>query len=327
MTPVIDSQATGELLRKVPLVVRSWWDVDIGLRMISSRRAFPTIAKAWWTDVTIPPEKIVELAEASGFDAELRVAAMARRAKMTARQSVYYIDKDERKGRELDFSITASARDKSADPTVSCVVHICVEVKKTKDPFIFFTSPRGRVEPGEAFALIRWLHNVDNKVLDASDIERKRPSGRPPRLARAYHGAKGSGSQQIQSGVLSAVKAALHFRDECCERWSEDSRDVSFFMPVLVVDGPLCECYIDEETNELQGAVVDELVYAQNYLSDNYGDVSSQVYVVSIDRFAEILESYRNWAESIVQKLIETRDRTPISNLNNEVMEEWLKRH
>ena len=98
-------------------------------------------------------------------------------------------------------------------------------------------------------------------------------------------------------------------------------------MPVLVVDGPLCECYVNEETGDLHGSTAEEIVYVQNYLSDNYGDVSSQVYVVTLKRFEEIIEGYRTWADSIVDKLIETRGKMPISNLNKEVMDEWSKRH
>lgn len=261
----------------------------------------------------IPPEAIIDLAQKSGFDLELRVAAIARRANMHVRQSVYYTDKDERKGRELDLHIYVHAMDQDR-PVVICAVEMCVEVKKTRDPFIFFTSERDMLERGEGFSLIRCLHNVDSNLLSYSDIERLRPLGQPARLARSYVGAKGS--HQIQSGILSAVKAALHFRDECIDHWDENSRDIHFFMPVLVVDGPLCECYLDAESGELRASEVSEVIYAQNYRSDSYGDISNQVYVVTLQRFDEIVGSFREWAISIRDVLVKTRHQWPENNLH-----------
>ena len=263
--------------------------------------------------VPIPPEAIIDLAQKSGFDSELRVAAIARRAKMHVRQSVYYIDKDERKGRELDLHIYLQAMDKT-EPVISCAVEMCVEVKKTRDPFIFFTSERDTVEPGQGFSLIRCLHNVDNNLIGYNDIERLRPLGQPPRLARSYVGAKGS--QQIQSGIISAVKAALHFRDQCEDHWDEKSRDIHFFVPILVVDGPLCECYLDVDAGELRASEVSDVVYAQNYLSDSYGDVSNQVYVMTLQRFDEIVGSFSEWAISIRDALVKTRHKQPDRNLH-----------
>lgn len=96
----------------------------------------------------IPLDKIIEAAEKAGFATELRAASILTRSKWTVRQNVYYIDKDEGKGRELDlrsFRIFSSTSEK---PEVTCMVTLCIEVKKTADPFIFYTSEKDKWELG-----------------------------------------------------------------------------------------------------------------------------------------------------------------------------------
>lgn len=271
-------------------------------------------------DVPIPPERIIELAASSGFDSELRVAAAARKAGMRVSESVYYIDKDEGKGRELDLLAHMVSLEYDKEPTVACAIHLCIEVKKTREPFIFFTSERGIVERGEGFAMMHWLHNVDGNLISAEDIDGRRPGARVPRLARSYVGAKGSGAQQIQSGVLSAVKAALHFSGRCREHWDEESRNIDIFVPILVVDGPIAECHLDKDTGELRAGEVDEVVYRQNYLSESYGDVGQQVQVYTLRRFEEIAPAYREWATSIMKILARRRRRKPKRNLHKDII-------
>lgn len=268
----------------------------------------------------IPPERIIELAASFGFDSELRVAAAARKAGMAVSESVYFIDKDEGKGRELDLRAYLGSFEYFKEPVVSCAIHLCIEVKKTREPFIFFTSERGFVERGEGFAMMLWLHNIDDHLISADEIDEPRPGAGAPRLARSYVGAKGSGVQQIQSGVLSAVKAALHFRDRCREHLDENSRNIDIFVPILVVDGPIAECHIDPDSGELCASEVDEIVYLQNYLSESYGDVGQQVQVYTLRRFEEVAPAYRDWAASIMNVLAKRRRRKPKRNLHQDVL-------
>lgn len=255
----------------------------------------------------IPPEKIIQLAQKSGFDAELRAASIARKAGFSVRQSIYFNDKDEGKGRELDLQATTVAHNTHTDPKIWCSVELSIEVKKTQEPFIFFTSVRETVERGEGYAMIRFTHNVDNKVLPVGRLDSRKPLSRPVRLARTYVGAKNGGQSQIFSGVISAVKAALHSQETCEEVYNDTSRDIVLFVPMMVVDGPICEVYLDEDSGELKASEVDEVVYVQNYMSENYGEVTSQVVVVTMDRFERILPAYAAWATSVKEHLFQTR--------------------
>lgn len=256
----------------------------------------------------LPPEKIIELAETGGFGTELKVAWILRAADWSVNQNVYYIDKDEKKGRELDISAWRGFQHIESQPAVTCGIQLCVEVKRTREPFIFFTDPPGRFETGGGYGLCRWTHNMDRFVMSYGDIEAVRPLRKPTRLGRTYSALKEGKAQQIQSGVLSAVKAAIHFKETCEERYSDGSRDIVFFMPIMVVDGELHECFLDEH-GELTTQQVEEIVYRQNYLSEHYGSVSHHVYVMTLAAFEKRIAEFGVWGQHMADVMLANRDK------------------
>ncbi|MBV7258882.1 hypothetical protein [Erythrobacter crassostreae] len=257
----------------------------------------------------VPAEKIIDLAERSGFASELKVASMLSAAGWGVDQSVYYIDKDEGVGRELDLYAYRIDNDISEKPEVHCLINFCIEVKKTQDPFVFFSSKARSHEGGKGWSMFRWSHNVDSAALGYKDIEREKPLSSPDRLARSYAAFKDGKTQQIRSGILSAVKAAIHYTEECDERWSDGSRDICFFLPIVVVDGDLFECYFETGSPHLQTKQVHSLVYQQNYISPHYGKISNSVLVYTMKGFTEALEDYANWGQDILETLQSSRSK------------------
>lgn len=257
--------------------------------------------------MSIPKEKIIEAAEKAGFDTELKVAASLAKAGWQVQQNVYYIDKDENKGRELDIHAYKILSKTDVSPEVTAHVDLCIEVKKTKDPFIFFTNRRGKFERGSGYGLFHWSHRVDRHVLNFQDIESARPGSRPLRLARSYCSFKDSkektDTQHIRSGLLSAVKAAIHKKNECNEQYSDKSHDICFFLPIVIVDGPLYECFLHPDSDELTAEETNFIVYSQNYLSANYGTVSSQILVVNFEILEEHLERQTLWIKHIFETI------------------------
>ncbi|WP_430386118.1 hypothetical protein [Blastomonas fulva] len=257
----------------------------------------------------IPAEKIIDFAERSGFVSELQVASILSAAGWQVDQSVYYIDKDEGVGRELDLYAYRIHSDTSEKPEVHCLINFCVEVKKTQDPFVFFSSKARNHEGGKGWSMFRWSHNVDSVALSYKDIERIKPMSSPTLLARSYAALKDGKTQQIRSGILSAVKAAIHYTEECDERWSDGSRDICFFLPIVVVDGELFECYFEKGNPDLQSRQVHSLVYMQNYISPHYGKISNSVYVFTKEGFAQVLKDYASWGEDMLATLQASRSK------------------
>ena len=256
----------------------------------------------------IPTEKILEAAARAGFDSELRVVSMLREAGWSVDQNVYYIDKDEKKGRELDIHAYKIFSDLEGIE-LQCYVQFCVEVKKTSRPFIFFTNQRRRYEGGSGFALLNWRNKITKHVLRYEDIEQARPMASPERMARSYCDLSGK-TEQIQGAVLSAVKGAIHYRDGCNETYSEKSRDICFFIPMIVVDGFLYECFFEGGSSELKAEPVNSVVYMQNYMSESYGKISTRVTVITSSALPAFLQSCHDWGAHMLSVMVQNRDKS-----------------
>lgn len=255
----------------------------------------------------IPLEKIVDAAEKAGFKTELKAASIVANAKWKANQNVYFIDKDEGKGRELDLRAYRIFSSTDEKPEVRCMITLCVEIKKTADPFIFYTSKKGRHDGSSGYGIFNWHKNVSRFVLSYNDIEEKRPLKNVERLARSYSCFKSGQTQHIQAGVISAFKAAIHERDNCNEVYSDLSGDLCFFIPVMVVDGPLYECFFEHGEDTLTAREIDEVVYLQNYHSENYGRVSNNVLVMNLTTLGRRIPEFTAWGEHMLSVMARNR--------------------
>lgn len=251
--------------------------------------------------------KIIEAAEKAGFDTELRVAAMLANAGWQTNQNFYFIDKDESKGRELDIRSYRFFGSTQLKPEVSCMITLCIEVKKTSDPFIFYTNNCSSYEGGQGYGLFHWKNRISSGVISFNGIEQCRPMRNPDRMARSYSSFKDGKTQHIQSGVISAFKSAIHQKEHCEEVYSDDSGDICFFIPIVVVDGPLYECYFKNGEETLSAQPIDRVVYLQNYQSNNYGRVSNSVYVMNLEGFEKILPQFQIWGEDMISTMAKNR--------------------
>lgn len=259
--------------------------------------------------MTIPKEKIIEVAKKAGFDSELKMASLLAKSGWQINQNVYYIDKDEEKGRELDIHAYKIFSATDRKPETNCHINLCIEVKKTSEPFIFFTNPPQFFETGGGYGLFNWKQNIDRHVLSYEDIEKVRPESTLKRIARSYCSLKDGKTQQIKSGILSAVKAAVHQTEECDESYSDESHDICFFIPIVIIDGPLYECFFTEDAQELTAQESEVIVYKQNYLSAYYGKISQQVLIIRSDAFLKHLIEQENWGNHLLESIMDKKHR------------------
>lgn len=256
----------------------------------------------------VPAEKVLERAKASGFDAELAVAAVLRARRWGATSNVYYIDADEDVSRELDILGHKPFYMTTEKPEIYCWLYICAEVKRTSDPFIFFSDKVQGTDFGIGYGLLHTKNRVDRFVLPYTKIDDFCPVSGQNRLARSYIAFKDGKAQQVRGGVISAFKGAMYQAGKEPSRYSDSSHDISFFVPLLVVDGPLWESYHNEDA-ELVAEEVDEIIYLQNYLSPAYNSVTTRVAVVTLKALPAFLERMERWGESIRAALIEGRGK------------------
>lgn len=248
-------------------------------------------------------DHILSVAKSSGFDTELKVAAILRSERWSVSQSVYYIDKDEDKGRELDALAYFGSRYTKDGEEVTCNIHLCIEVKKSAHPFIFFSNSPREYEGGTGYSMLKWMQGINNSILPYRNFVAKQPLIRPERICRSYTLSKGGGESQIKSGIISAFKAAVHWSETTEEPYNDTSKDLSLFIPILVVDAPLYECYFPDDSSELAAKKTSHLVYLQHYHSKKYKEISTRVNVVSLDYLPSLLQSYKAWSQNIVDTI------------------------
>ena len=254
--------------------------------------------------MSVPIQSIIDKCLGSGFDSELKVSSNLVSAGWSASQSVYYIDKDEKKGRELDILAHRGFSATNLSPEITLRLYLCIEVKKAEEPEIFFSNTSARKESLEAYGLLHWKKRVNPTILPSKSIEKKRPMVNEERCARSYMSFKSQGTQKLKSGVLSAFKAAIHWKDKCDERYSKNSHDICFFIPMVVIDGPIAECFFREDNGELSAKYIEKISYLQNYQSPNYGSVSAKVIVTTYSKLTEILNNFDTWGKSMLSTMV-----------------------
>ena len=154
--------------------------------------------------------------------------------------------------------------------------------------------------------MFHWKNKVDHDLLPFREIEYQRPLAKPKRIARSYSSFKDGKSQQISAGILSAFKAAVHYQEACSEVYSDVSRDIAFFIPIVVVDGELYDCFLDD-ASELAAEPVSALVYRQNYHTEGYGRVSNWVTVITVSALPSYIADLQKWGEHILSIMKENR--------------------
>ena len=259
---------------------------------------------------------MISAASQAGFNSELKAAKILNQKGWRVDSNVYYIDKDENKGRELDISSYKLYGWTDSEPPVTCSINLCIEVKKTTAAFLFFSNEKQTIksagneynlESGSGYGLLHWKQNIDRHVLPAHITEKKNPSSSIELISRAYCGYSKGGEQNIKSGIHSAVKAAIYMKDNCDDRYTGDSRDITFFVPILVVDGEVFDCTLNQDGSELQSMKKDFLVYSQNYMSPKYGGIACRVNVVTLKHLKKHLSDLHTWMDSIYNHIRQNR--------------------
>jgi hypothetical protein len=260
--------------------------------------------------MTINEKSLLDFIAKTGFPLELAVreifAAPGRH--WTVSSNVYYIDRDERKGRELDIIATYSELLPSEPRRVGQLrLVLILECKKSDSPWIVFTS-----SGFEGYQV--W---VDGLNMEAVRGEASRmafvfgaaaPWTRPERVGRAWCVMRGSGRPEepskedrspIQAAFLTTLKAV-----ESESKRAESTKDVTIFIPAVVLRGTLVESFLEDgalKVQETKGATC-----RVTYESESYAQRSMLVPIVT----EEILPGFIDGCQQIAMRLAEIlRDR------------------
>ena len=252
-------------------------------------------------------EKLLKDIKKTGYHSELKAASILEKNGWFVIQNSYYLDREENKGREIDIiavnSITTSSSRKSVN------LRVVIEVKRSvKNQWVIFTSPYGGLD--KIFQFMEMTSDLpkssdDNVIKEVvsghimSQFERIGRSG--------YVAFKGSNqSNDIFKAQLTVSKALLETKsvDEKSNRkQSPDNRSLSLYIPIIIFDGLLFECYL-EDGGELKIHKSDHLPLRSYFTSSEYGEKNLFIDVVTLEGFEPYLNNLVQWGKRIYLQLI-----------------------
>jgi hypothetical protein len=237
----------------------------------------------------------------TGYPTELKASNLFEKKDWKISENEYFIDEDEKKGREIDLHAHTNIYIKEPFHIYFWSM-LSVEIKKSKKPWVIFTSNKRMTDTG-GYGLLNHMHNINKDFLSYKDIMKEHPSSEFIRLGRTEHVAfTKNNNPQIFSAILSSVKASIEqhrIAKEHKEAFNEESYDATFYSPVVLVDGKLFESYIDENNN-IKLEESDHIVYSFNYVSPKYSNKQYLVDIVTLNGLNNYLSSRYKWLDYMI---------------------------
>lgn len=229
-------------------------------------------------------ERILEDLNKTGFISELYIAQNIANKGWKPTLSSSFFDKDLNISREIDIIATKKAI--SVDDKLSLWVNLVIEVKKSSKPWIIFTN---ELEKKGVFynGMPGWtlIHGGENYIGDRGgvfspeDIHEHLMRIDKKRIGKAFHEAfkPPTETSKIFQAIISACKAAIDKSEVYPEENSYRKKSVNtdkiyleFYHPMIVIDGPLFEVYLDDK-NAIKLEEQDWIPVNYEYSSNNYG--------------------------------------------------------
>lgn len=239
-------------------------------------------------------EKVIRAVEETGFPLELRTAKLFSSRGCFVANSLYFVDKDEGKGREIDLRVLINRQHKVGDRTLLVRYCLLVECKRYKKrPWVVFTNA-----PTAYDQLLNTLEvsgaNGDNwRPAIAQIVESVHPLFKLNRMGRGYseifrEGNHDEGEGAIYGALLTAVKSTVATKDSS---FAAGANSICFYYPLVVLDGSLWESYLVDE--KIDAEETSSAVISFFYESPNYSSRGFRVPIVTetgLPKFLEQLE-------------------------------------
>jgi len=263
-------------------------------------------------------DKILEDLNKTGFLSELYIAQKLSEKGWKPKLNNSYFDKDLKISREID--VIASKKAIEVNKNLDLWVNMIIEVKKSSKPWIVFTN---ELEKKGVFynGMPGWtlIHGGENYigerggVFSPEDIHQQLMRVNKKRIGKAFHESFKSPSEpsKIFQAIISTCKAAI----DKSEIHAEENRYVKkgvnsskiyldFYHPMVIVDGPLYEVYLDD-TNKIvleeQSWIPVNYEYSSNNYANRYGR-STTFYpdIVQYDSIDEYIDLVDNWLNGMM---------------------------
>lgn len=259
--------------------------------------------------------------EKTGYPVELRAGSVFARSGWSVDYNVYYTDWDEGKGREIDLIAFNAVQSKKHDVWVR--LYLLIDVKKSEDPWVIFTTEgagesAGLEEPGWARLHVAF-DEIDYHVLPADKIDASSTIHKFKRFGHSYYVAFGGPKSKptIFDSLTKSVKASedlLRHLNESITKEVEGfgpsvrkRRDLWLIEPITILQGLLYEAYLDKH-NELITNRVNHLPVCFGYVSPQYrrAEFSANyvVEIVTMDGLSDLILNKMKWLNNMKRTVV-----------------------
>ncbi len=254
-------------------------------------------------------ERILDEINKTGFPLELRISKLLQEGGYYNANNLYYIDRDEDKGREVDMRALKNIEFKENGEEYYVRHCLLIECKKSVGkPWVLFTSPQTAYD-AELFSIdaqgfsSAFTHagQYDEKMWSLyGKLEKIHPFNSYPRRGRSYFEpfkSKETG-ETIFKAITTSVKATIAMRDQ---KFASGGRNICFYYPIIVLEGKLFEAYYEQD--KICVAEVDSSIISFFYESAKYKQNSFAVSVVTEGIFANFVSKLDSvlslWGEEL----------------------------
>jgi len=202
----------------------------------------------------------------TGFPLELRIADFLNSRSYHVAHSIYYIDEDEKKSREVDLRVLKNfeIHEINNKKVKAWVRHcFCIECKKSKNPWVFLSSPKNSYDPDyDKIPNLPKREFLEKSHLDI--IKKKHPMGNTNSVGRSYFEAFKCSSQGIFKAITTAVKSTLYNIDK---EFASGDLSICYYYPLIILEGDLFQCVLNNKRLEIEK--VDSVFLSFLYESKN----------------------------------------------------------
>lgn len=213
-------------------------------------------------------EELKNKVKKSGFPTELEIGSIFVKNGWSVEHNTYFIDKDEKKGREIDLIAEFLLQHEKPDHYTEFIFRFVIEVKKEiAKPWVIFTTETSDFEKSiYEYGSDKVYSNFDKKQLNGSlKLHNQQLLNR---LGRSFTEGFSQGKDKIYSSLCNTSKAFVSSIEATREAKSTDSI-LTYIEPLVVINGQLFEAYLDNKF-ELEVQQAEFLQFRFNYISENY---------------------------------------------------------
>ncbi len=226
----------------------------------------------------------------------------------------YYLDEDEKKGREIDLIATDTISNDA--PSVFIEYVLVCSVKKTSKPWIVFSTKASYLD-SEVLEKISVSENINYKILPSEQFYAKSTKSKSVNYGHSYHISFQNNDLAIFDALSSSVKAFEQTKKMYQEMTKDEVREeknhfLALFEPIIILDGQLFEAYLNSNNKTILKKI-NHIPICFGYISPQYKYAewfgNYVVEITTLEELPKLLKSKKQWLEGIKNIMVQ--------NINN----------